>query len=293
MAITHARAKRAEFNEAIMSMTSRLVLAAAMLSAGFAGAARAAESPLGVWFDDTGRGAVEIVECGKGKLCGKLVWLQNAKSSKACGTAIIGDVGKAGESWDGGWIYSPEKDNKYDVELTPLGNGKLKVLGYAGTKLFSKEMTWTRAPADIQRCDQQVEAKAAPAPTATGTMAAAAAPLSTDATRPPAAANPVETATATPPPPRTAGAKSAMATPASPTTPALTSKTEADKLAAAPDGKRVRTAQAEVQANADKPVADAATAEKPRAKTVSRKKKMCRVDAPFVTVEFRCNDDDD
>jgi hypothetical protein len=29
---------------------------------------------------------------------------------------------------------------------------KLKVVGYAGTKLFSETMVWTRAPADLQRC---------------------------------------------------------------------------------------------------------------------------------------------
>ena len=32
----------------------------------------AAGSPIGVWIDHTGRGAVEITDCS-GKLCGKLV----------------------------------------------------------------------------------------------------------------------------------------------------------------------------------------------------------------------------
>ena len=140
-----------------MSITIKLTLAA--VAFGFAAtAAVAGETPHGLWYDDTGRGAIEITDCG-GKLCGKLVWLKDAKNTKACGTAILGDVEATGKTWDNGWIYSPEKKSKYDVELTMLGDGKLQVLGYAGTKLFSKEMIWTRAPADLKRCDV-IEAKA-------------------------------------------------------------------------------------------------------------------------------------
>lgn len=28
----------------------------------------------------------------------------------------------------------------------------LKVVGYAGTKMLSETMVWTRAPADLKRC---------------------------------------------------------------------------------------------------------------------------------------------
>lgn len=268
-----------------MSVTTRLALTAAMLSAGFAGAAKAAESPLGVWYDDTGRGAVEIVECGKGKLCGKLVWLQDAKNSKACGMAIIGDVVEAGDSWDGGWIYSPEKDDKFDVELTPAGNGKLKVLGYAGTKLFSREMTWTRAPADLKRCDQQVEAKAAPVP-----ALPAAKGIETATTQSP----PVTSAT---PPPKSGGAQMA-AVPQVAVKPIDTPKTAeqakagAEAWASEPDRNGVKTAQADVPSEAGDKQAAVEPAAKPRVKTASHKRKMCRVDAPFVTVEFPCDDDD-
>ncbi len=62
-------------------------------------------------------------------------------------------------TWDNGWIYSPEKKKKYDVELKPLSDGNLRVKGYAGTKLFSKTMIWTPAPADLVRCgDEQTAA---------------------------------------------------------------------------------------------------------------------------------------
>lgn len=247
-----------------MSAMTRLTLAgvAATLLAG--APAKAAESPIGIWLDDSGRGAVEIVECGAGTLCGKLVWLQDGKNSKACGTPIIGGVKQIGESWDGGWIYSPEKKSKYDVELTARGD-QLTVLGYAGTKMFSKEMTWTRAPANLVRCDQQqAKAPAPPAPTATATARTA----------------PVETATTAPAaPPKTAAQNKADAE-------AWANEPGRDGTPAA----GTETAQADVP-NDEPPTAAAPPAPVKRAKAPARKKEMCRVEAPFVTVDFPCDDD--
>jgi uncharacterized protein (DUF2147 family) len=113
----------------------------------------AALEPTGLWYDHTGRGAVEIVKCGA-NLCGRLVWLKDASNKSACGTQIIGNVKPvAGGAWDGGWIYDPEDDAKYSVEITPIGSEKLKVVGYAGSKLLSETMIWRRAPADLKRCN--------------------------------------------------------------------------------------------------------------------------------------------
>ncbi len=53
-------------------------LALAMLSAV---AAHADNSPLGVWIDHTGRGGVEISDCG-GKLCGRVAWVKDAENAK-------------------------------------------------------------------------------------------------------------------------------------------------------------------------------------------------------------------
>jgi len=117
--------------------------------------ALAAPSPLGVWIDHTGRGAVEITDCG-GKLCGRLVWFKDPDNAKdGCNFQIIGDVKPVGgNKWDGGWIVDPEKDpdKKYDVEITPLSDQKLKVMGYAGMKLLSETMVWTRAPGTLVKC---------------------------------------------------------------------------------------------------------------------------------------------
>jgi len=70
-----------------------------------------------------------------------------------CGIQIIGDVKPMGNgAWDGGWIYDPERQSKFSVELTPVGPRSLKVVGYMGTKWLSETMMWTRAPADLKRC---------------------------------------------------------------------------------------------------------------------------------------------
>lgn len=136
------------------------ILATLLLPIGVAGAA---SDPTGVWFNDTGRGAIEIKPCG-GALCGHVVWVKDTSDTKGCGRQIIGNAAKVGAStWDNGWIYSPENKKKYDVELKPLSNGTLQVTGYMGSKLFSKTMIWKRAPADLVRCgSQEVIAKADP-----------------------------------------------------------------------------------------------------------------------------------
>jgi uncharacterized protein (DUF2147 family) len=133
----------------------RSIAVACVTAAGFATTAEAADSPLGVWIDHTGRGAVEVKDCGDGALCGRVVWLQNAADSKGCGLQILGDVAPVGGGqWDNGWIYSPEKKQKFNVEVTPLDGKRLRIKGYKGIKLFSKTMIWHRAPADLKRCDR-------------------------------------------------------------------------------------------------------------------------------------------
>lgn len=120
-------------------------------------------SLVGVWIDHTGRGAVEITSCGN-SLCGHIAWLKepnqpngkplvDKKGRPVCGLQIIGEVKKKADgSWDDGWIYDPEEDEQFSVELKIKGDGNLQVLGYLGVKLLGETYVWTRAPASQPRC---------------------------------------------------------------------------------------------------------------------------------------------
>jgi uncharacterized protein (DUF2147 family) len=158
----------------VMSRANMRITTAALVGLGMliGTSAHAASDPTGVWINDTGRGAIEIKPCGNA-LCGHVVWVKDeADAAKGCGKKIIGEAKSSGGGrWDNGWIYSPERKKTYDVELKPLANGTLQVTGYAGTKLFSRTMIWTKAGDDLKRCDAPtIEAKAPDASADTPTV---------------------------------------------------------------------------------------------------------------------------
>jgi len=161
--------------------------------------ASAASDPTGVWMNDTGRGAIKIETCGDA-LCGNVVWVKSSADADGCGKQIIGNVKPVGGGrWDNGWIYSPEKGRKYDVELTPLSNGNLKVVGYAGLKFLSKTMIWKPAPQDLQLCSEG-DTQKKPDVTAAAPAETAAPKNDTPATTAPAPAKGAATPDAKPAP---------------------------------------------------------------------------------------------
>jgi uncharacterized protein (DUF2147 family) len=213
------------------------------------GAAHAEATPTGLWIDHTGRGAVEIAQCGA-SLCGKIVWLKDSKNAKACGMQVIGNVRATGNSWGGGWIYSPERKSKYDVELTPIGDDKLKVFGFAGIRMFGQTMTWTRAREDLPRCGETIAAPAAkPTPTA-----------------------------------KTAGGEAAVAVAEAKPAPAAGGGAQASSnIAIKPSPKQaapVKTAEAEPE--------DAGVPEPAEPEAAETPKKDCKVRLPYVTLTFPC-----
>jgi uncharacterized protein (DUF2147 family) len=177
---------------------SALVGASAVL----AGAAGAAEPPIemGLWYNHTGKGAVEIRPCaetGRGAdlLCGFIVWLRNPENSKGepltdaynqdpakrgrpiCGLPVLGMLRPMSDgSWDQGWVYDPEQGKSFDAAIKLRTRDSLVLTGYKGVKFFSKSFEWKRAPDDLPRCneaDEQARAEpaAAVAPAATATSA--------------------------------------------------------------------------------------------------------------------------
>ena len=162
-------------------------IAAATAALLWSASAQAATDPTGIWFDHNGRGAVEIKQCASGNgLCGHVVNVKDPANASRCGLQILGEVTPNG----GGWIYSPERKRRYDVELTRLSDDKLRVVGNAGSRFFSRTFTWNRAPDDIARCGETTAAapandttagakpavtSATPAPAATGAATGSAA----------------------------------------------------------------------------------------------------------------------
>ena len=133
----------------------------------------AASDPSGIWFDHNGRGAVEIKQCDSGKgLCGYVVHVKEQRNADRCGLQILGNVTEGG----GGWIYSPERKSKYDVALKRLSDDKLRVVGNAGSRFFSRTFTWTRAPDDVARCGETTAAVPEPKAAAPEPKTAAPAP---------------------------------------------------------------------------------------------------------------------
>lgn len=134
--------------------------ASAALISAFGSSAAHANSPYGVWIDHTGRGGIEVKNCG-GELCGIVVWARKAADMRrGCGKKLLGGLQKVGlAEWDQGWIIAPDSGTKYDLAIKPLGRNQLEITGYAGSKLFSKTMVWTRAPSNLKRCDDVQDEK--------------------------------------------------------------------------------------------------------------------------------------
>lgn len=144
-------------------------LTAALLMGG-AGSAAAQGIP-GVWYDDTGRGAVEISKCGS-SLCGRIVWLReplkpsgqaftdelNPKASlrrrPICGLKVMGRLKRQPNgTYDNGWIYDPKVGKAYDVAVSLRSRNRLEVTGYLGIKMLGKTLIWKRAPNSLPSCD--------------------------------------------------------------------------------------------------------------------------------------------
>lgn len=126
---------------------------------------------LGIWYDDTGNGAVRISQCGN-HLCGHIHWLKSPFNSKGeplhdahnpnpaarqrpiCGLQVFGELIPQGDgTWDGGWIYDPKVGKSYNVQIRRSSADVLEVYGYAGVKLLGKTLLWRKAPDDLPRCD--------------------------------------------------------------------------------------------------------------------------------------------
>ena len=158
----------------------------AIVTALVCGATTVAAAPdeVGLWIDDTGKGAVQIDICGT-KLCGRIVWLKDLvdkngdpltdknnpdpgkQSRPICGLQILGGLQQMAEGgFDNGWVYDPKVGKAYSVAIELSSATRLKVTGYAGVKFLGKSFIWTRASGDLPSCEvsQAAVEKEQPAP---------------------------------------------------------------------------------------------------------------------------------
>ncbi|MCH9765950.1 MAG: DUF2147 domain-containing protein [Alphaproteobacteria bacterium] len=134
-----------QFAQAAIGLTT-----AALGAVAWSTLAQANSDPRGIWYDHNGRGAVEIKECASNasRLCGHVVYVKKARNKKRCGMQIIGNVRSNGR----GWIYSPKRGRSYALALKRLSENRLRIIGNANSRYFSKTYTWKRAPASVVNC---------------------------------------------------------------------------------------------------------------------------------------------
>jgi len=163
---------------------------AAVMMAISAGSAAADPREAGIWYDDSGKGAVRLTVCGD-KLCGHIYWLkeplypdgkplrdrhnpnESQRTRPICGLQVIGGLApmESGE-WDSGWIYDPKEGKSYSVAIALTDMNTLKVTGYLVMRMMGRTLTWKRAPDDLPSCAQNA-AVTVPPKTATKTPAVA------------------------------------------------------------------------------------------------------------------------
>jgi uncharacterized protein (DUF2147 family) len=138
----------------------------------------------GLWFNNSGKGAVEIRPCSdRGReanyLCGYIVWLKEPNNKKGeplhdgynadpkkrtrpiCGLPVLGLLRPMSDgTWDQGWVYDPEQGKSYDASIEVRSPERLVLTGYKGIKFFGKSFVWQRAPDDLPRCDNSLNGAA-------------------------------------------------------------------------------------------------------------------------------------
>jgi uncharacterized protein (DUF2147 family) len=152
------------------------LLLAVTVGPGAAAPAEGTPREAGLWFNHSGRGAVEIRPCAEtgrdaNYLCGFIVWLKQPNNKKGeplhdgynpnprkrtrpiCGLPVLGHLRPMSDgSWDQGWVYDPEQGKSFDAAIKLRSRDQLILTGYKGIKFFSKSFVWKRAPDDLPRC---------------------------------------------------------------------------------------------------------------------------------------------
>lgn len=123
----------------------------------------AQNSIVGVWYNTTKSGKIEIVKKGD-KFYGSIVWLEepldensgkpkvdenNPKEERRndpiIGLQVLQNFEKDGDNkYTGGTIYDPENGKTYKCKMTLVDEDHLDVRGYIGIPALGRTENWTR-----------------------------------------------------------------------------------------------------------------------------------------------------
>lgn len=135
----------------------------ALLGLSLMAAAQAAATPVtGTWLSADGGTKVRVSDCG-GKLCGKVVWLNepidkttgqpktdkhNADAGKRArpllGVQVVQGMKPSGENKWSGQIYNADDGKTYQANVTLVSDNAMRVQGCV-LGILCKSQTWTRA----------------------------------------------------------------------------------------------------------------------------------------------------
>lgn len=137
-------------------------LSAALLGASLVAAAQAATPVAGTWLSADGGTKVRVSDCG-GKLCGKVVWLNepidrstgkpktdkhNSDAAKRArpllGVQVVQGMKPNGDNKWSGQIYNADDGKTYQANVTLVSDNAMRVQGCV-LGILCKSQTWTRA----------------------------------------------------------------------------------------------------------------------------------------------------
>ena len=135
-------------------------LAGALIVAGFAGSALAAD-PHGIWLNERKDAHVKLYSCNKDELCGEIVWLkrplgkdgkprrdvknedESLRKRPMLGLQVLWGMEDEGDGeWEDGEIYNARDGETYDGEVEVIDANTVEVSGCVW--FVCKTETWTR-----------------------------------------------------------------------------------------------------------------------------------------------------
>lgn len=120
-------------------------------------AAADAHDVFGTFLTEEQNSHIEIVDCGDGSPCGRVVWLDASKldpgitpetaktksGAKVLGLLMLQGFERKDSDWRDGTIYAPDKDKTYASRLKRLEDGNLQVKGCIS--FLCQTQIWTPA----------------------------------------------------------------------------------------------------------------------------------------------------